>query len=56
VPLHGNESGWKPRASKKYLYFASVENRSSDGKLLMFHLKTNLFPFNVTFCLNFLFQ
>jgi len=47
VPLHGNERNWKPRASKKYLYFASVGKRSSDGKLLMFHLKTNLFAFNV---------
>jgi hypothetical protein len=48
VPLHDNEGSWKSRAAKKYLYFASVVERSSDGKLLMFHLQIHLFALNIT--------
>ena len=36
----------KPRASKKYLYFASVVEHSRDGMVLMFHLQRNWFAFN----------
>jgi hypothetical protein len=52
VPWHGNESSWKPRAYNKYLYFTSVVKSSSDATLLVFHVQTNLFAFNVTFRLN----